>query len=228
MNHQTIEEEPVWKAIRQAKILPIIKSFVWLAAHGALLTNKESTRRHLALDASCRICNNEEEDINHILRLCPTASTLWVELVKEEKLEEFLALGINEWILKNLTSSFCFAKEEEAWVKLYLEQSYGTFGNKEINGSLRLNGPNGVTACGGVIRDEKGEWIMGFHKAIEICSILEAELWGVLEGMKIAWELVWYYVADMIRKDWNIQAAHTLRKGNKIADEMVKLGRKGD
>ncbi|KAE8711272.1 hypothetical protein F3Y22_tig00110299pilonHSYRG00110 [Hibiscus syriacus] len=251
----------------------------------------ERTRRHLALDARCRICNHEEEDINHILRLCPTANTLWVVLIKEEKLEQFLALGIKEWILKKLTSPFYFYKKEEVWVTLFgailwnlwkqrnqqifapevleretilecsrplvmeTNRAIDSLGDSktieyiqdrsEIRwkppppGWLKLNsngfvsGPNGVAACGREIRDDKGEWIMGFHKAMGTCSVLEVDnkkVWKHLQaaGQKDLESTVWYYVANIIRKDWDIQAAHTLHEGNIIANEMAKLGREGD
>ncbi|KAK8617153.1 hypothetical protein V6N13_117120 [Hibiscus sabdariffa] len=47
--------------------------------------------------------------------------------------------------------------------------------------------PNGVDGI--VIRDEMGAWIVGFSKFIGICSTLEVELWGVLEGLHLAWRL---------------------------------------
>ncbi|MBA0602718.1 hypothetical protein Gorai_002889, partial [Gossypium raimondii] len=34
-----------------------------------------------------------------------------------------------------------------------------------------------VFDCKGVMRDTKGNWILGFSKFLEICSVLEAELW---------------------------------------------------
>ncbi|KAE8653806.1 hypothetical protein F3Y22_tig00117056pilonHSYRG00225 [Hibiscus syriacus] len=37
--------------------------------------------------------------------------------------------------------------------------------------------------CGGVLRDEKGRWKTGFFKFIGTCKTVEAELWGVLEGL---------------------------------------------
>ncbi|KAE8678718.1 hypothetical protein F3Y22_tig00111402pilonHSYRG00150 [Hibiscus syriacus] len=39
--------------------------------------------------------------------------------------------------------------------------------------------------CGGVIRSSNGGWMIGFSKAIDICSIVEAELWGIHEGLSM-------------------------------------------
>ncbi|KAL5777521.1 hypothetical protein ACOSP7_010447 [Xanthoceras sorbifolium] len=44
---------------------------------------------------------------------------------------------------------------------------------------------NGIISTGGVIRDHKKNWVRGFSINIGGGSILEAELWGVLEGLKM-------------------------------------------
>jgi hypothetical protein len=40
-----------------------------------------------------------------------------------------------------------------------------------------------------IIRDHIGNWLGGFAKHIDICSTFTAELWGVLEGLCLAWRL---------------------------------------
>lgn len=44
---------------------------------------------------------------------------------------------------------------------------------------------SGLSAAGGVIRDNKGEWILGYNRFLGECSIATAELWGVLDGLLI-------------------------------------------
>ncbi|KAK8997530.1 hypothetical protein V6N11_012087 [Hibiscus sabdariffa] len=46
----------------------------------------------------------------------------------------------------------------------------------------------GFATCGGVIRNNVGDWLLGFHRKIGVCSVLEAELWGVAEGLRLAWD----------------------------------------
>ncbi|KAL4386745.1 hypothetical protein GQ457_09G012620 [Hibiscus cannabinus] len=46
---------------------------------------------------------------------------------------------------------------------------------------------SGMASCGGVFRDHMGEWILGFSKFIGVCSVVDAELWGVLVGLESAW-----------------------------------------
>ncbi|KAF7836853.1 putative disease resistance protein RGA3 [Senna tora] len=43
----------------------------------------------------------------------------------------------------------------------------------------------GLAGCGGIIRDNKGLWMGGFHSFIGSCSSLDAELWGILRGMML-------------------------------------------
>ncbi|CAJ2661468.1 unnamed protein product [Trifolium pratense] len=43
-----------------------------------------------------------------------------------------------------------------------------------------------IAGCGGVLRGNNVEWIFGFSKNIGICSAYVAELWGVLECLKLA------------------------------------------
>ncbi|KAK2422286.1 Polynucleotidyl transferase, ribonuclease H superfamily protein [Trifolium repens] len=44
-----------------------------------------------------------------------------------------------------------------------------------------------VAGCGGILRNNAGEWCGGFAKHLGKCSAFVAELWGVLEGLQYAW-----------------------------------------
>jgi hypothetical protein len=51
-------------------------------------------------------------------------------------------------------------------------------------GWIRLNtggatGGNSVSGCGGILRNDRGEWICGFSKCMGVCSVFVAELWGI-------------------------------------------------
>ncbi|MCI88056.1 ribonuclease H protein, partial [Trifolium medium] len=43
--------------------------------------------------------------------------------------------------------------------------------------------------CGGVIRGNQGEWLGDFVKGVGYCNAFVAELWGVLEGLRLAQRL---------------------------------------
>ena len=46
----------------------------------------------------------------------------------------------------------------------------------------------GISGAGGVLRDSNGAWIQGFSVNLGASSILEAELWGIFWGLKLAWD----------------------------------------
>lgn len=43
-----------------------------------------------------------------------------------------------------------------------------------------------LAACGGLIRNYKGEWIVGFHRDLGACSITEVELLAIKTGLHLA------------------------------------------
>lgn len=105
-----------------------------------------------------------------------------------------------------------------------------------------------LASCGGLIRDENGVWKGGFARKVGSCLILEAELWGLVEGLKLAWSLGFRCVevemdslvavnlvkdADsnvdvgggliqiilgLLRRRWEIMVLHIFREGNRAAD----------
>lgn len=48
---------------------------------------------------------------------------------------------------------------------------------------------NGTTGAGGVLRNSSGEWIHGFTHHIGSGEILQAEVWGIFIGLKMAMDL---------------------------------------
>lgn len=54
-----------------------------------------------------------------------------------------------------------------------------------IGGATRGNSMSG---CGGILRNDRGEWTCGFSKCMGVCSIFVAEFWRVFKGLKIARE----------------------------------------
>nr|WMB96745.1 hypothetical protein [Solanum melongena] len=54
-----------------------------------------------------------------------------------------------------------------------------------VDGSVNNN--TGIATSGGLVRDAQANWVCGFVQKIGIASILEAELWGILQGLKLCW-----------------------------------------
>ncbi|KAL4334258.1 hypothetical protein GQ457_07G016440 [Hibiscus cannabinus] len=101
------------------------------------------------------------------------------------------------------------------------------------------------------LRNHHGEWIVGFSKSIWFCSTIEAELWGIYECLKYAWELgidrLWlesdcgsviqvlkdrevrhsisiiHYIWDLLDKQWEVHLLVISRDSNKVADSLAHL-----
>ncbi|MBA0566669.1 hypothetical protein Golob_011466, partial [Gossypium lobatum] len=43
----------------------------------------------------------------------------------------------------------------------------------------------GSIAAGGFLRNENGEWIIDFNRFLGECSVFDAELWGILDGLSL-------------------------------------------
>ncbi|KAE8711340.1 hypothetical protein F3Y22_tig00110295pilonHSYRG00009 [Hibiscus syriacus] len=109
-----------------------------------------------------------------------------------------------------------------------------------------------LATCGGLIRDAQGEWIVGFAKPIRACSVLDAELWGVFEGMTLAWNQgvrdviietdnkevlnllkqgeamkglssMTTDIAELIKRQWRVSCNFVPREEKRIADELAKM-----
>jgi ribonuclease HI len=110
---------------------------------------------------------------------------------------------------------------------------------------------NGVIGCVGVVRGSVGEWVHGFRKIIGRGEIYIAELWGVLEGMRLARRMNFYKVevrinslgivkdinrkqaykmcgralirkiVDLLEHDWEVIFKHN-REANHLADALAK------
>ncbi|KAL4386881.1 hypothetical protein GQ457_09G018920 [Hibiscus cannabinus] len=100
-------------------------------------------------------------------------------------------------------------------------------------------------------------WIVGFSKRIGICTILEAELWGIYEGLLAAWSVgsqfllvesdcleainlinnrgapdvvlsMIHSISALLNRSWCVQFSHIVRDGNHAADWMAKLAPSDD
>ncbi|KAH1089937.1 hypothetical protein J1N35_017194 [Gossypium stocksii] len=47
------------------------------------------------------------------------------------------------------------------------------------------NTARGFAADGGCVRDHNGKWVIGFAKYLGNCTVLEAKLWGILDGLNL-------------------------------------------
>lgn len=55
-----------------------------------------------------------------------------------------------------------------------------------VDASIRDCGTK--VGCGGAIRDHHGNFVIGFAQKLDLCSVLEAELWDLFyHGLSLAW-----------------------------------------
>ncbi|MBA0655700.1 hypothetical protein Goklo_008154, partial [Gossypium klotzschianum] len=61
---------------------------------------------------------------------------------------------------------------------------------------------------GGIMRYQNGGWILGFNRFFKNCSVFDAELWGILDGLALLMDRGYDNV--LIQTD-NLEAAKTIQ-----------------
>lgn len=114
------------------------------------------------------------------------------------------------------------------------------------DGMVRRN--NTEAGCGAVIRDSKGGWIIGCTRSLGVCTTFKAEIWGILDGMRLAKKMNFSKVIvecdsmaavqiiksnnnggdgttgmigvirNMLKEEWDVQIIHAYREANRCAD----------
>ncbi|CAN1254624.1 Putative ribonuclease H protein At1g65750 [Linum perenne] len=123
-----------------------------------------------------------------------------------------------------------------------------------LNSDGSLYTTNNAAAAGGVIRDGNGRFIKAFAANLGICSIMRAELRGIVEGMKLAWDLgirklmiqtdskaaadmlsvpgnstsrhasLLQQFSELLSREWCVSVHHIFREANFAADYLANLG----
>ncbi|MFQ6668200.1 hypothetical protein Gotur_033941 [Gossypium turneri] len=82
-----------------------------------------------------------------------------------------VATGVEIGVLARRQSINMFVNGERSWICL------------NFNGVVKLDFE--LVVFGGVLKDRHGGWILGFNKSLGHYSVFNAELWGVLDGLRI-------------------------------------------
>ncbi|KAL4302224.1 hypothetical protein GQ457_10G026540 [Hibiscus cannabinus] len=101
----------LWGVIWRLPVPQRVRTFMWLAVLGKILTNHERLRRHLADSDTCSLCHDDIEDVVHVLRDCVRARSIWTQVIKTSKHPEFDSLSTRDWFIGMLTRSKEFAIE---------------------------------------------------------------------------------------------------------------------
>ncbi|KAE8671064.1 hypothetical protein F3Y22_tig00111996pilonHSYRG00033 [Hibiscus syriacus] len=180
--------ERVWKTIASYCTLPRIKCCIWISSKERLLNNVKRAWRLMSTYTNYVSCGALAEDVNHILRTCPSALLLWINLIRPSQLEDFLTCNLQEWIRRNPEGDSYRGDTKTFGVSHSTKlQSQRSLTPATINTDGAHNITTGEAACGRVIRDCRGNWKSGFSKRVGICSSMEAKLWGIFEVLRIAW-----------------------------------------
>ncbi|KAL5818299.1 hypothetical protein ACOSQ4_022141 [Xanthoceras sorbifolium] len=153
----------------------------------------------------------------------------WWEANNSTKLESEAVLKIIVWI-----------PPQQGWFKLNIDGSRET--------------AEGNIAAGGIIRDDAKNWVLGFALNRGKGSIMDAELWGIYEGLLLCWKAGFKKIivesdskeaVDLINTnsndnspflsiilgckkllegDWSCSIIHTFREANRVADRLAKIG----
>lgn len=120
-----------------------IKVLLWTIMKGRILTNAERARRHLTVDKTCPICQEEEETIKHLLWDCTAAREAW----------RFTSSPINyafrqndtlaSWIKRNISSKD-WTVDHTAWGPRFAFMIWGLWKsrNKLVFNGIWANGRN--------------------------------------------------------------------------------------
>ncbi|KAG8493011.1 hypothetical protein CXB51_012640 [Gossypium anomalum] len=79
-----------------------------------------------------------------------------------------------------------------------------------LNTDGSVNYENMFAAAGGLLRDQKGAWIVGYTRYLGICEVIVSELWGILHGLQIALDRGFRKVT--IRTD-NLEVVNLIQEG---------------
>ncbi|XP_019173838.1 PREDICTED: uncharacterized protein LOC109169412 [Ipomoea nil] len=104
------------------------------------------------------------------------------------------------------------ANEQVGWTK----PSRG-WHKLNVDGSCK---GDGMAGCGGLIRDEAGEYCAGFSSSVGRCQVLEAEAWGVFHGLRLARE---EGCAKLLVESDSKQLIDKLRKKDKASSKVCNI-----
>ncbi|KAK0606978.1 hypothetical protein LWI29_007229 [Acer saccharum] len=256
-----------WDFIWKLKLPPRVAYFLWTLLHGKLLTNCNRAARGISSDVTCMRCMVGCEDIEHIFRGCSVSLGIWENINKGvTKTDEFLAV-----FNPSVKLPFCLGKFIWKFVVDWMEANTDLDKDIVMKNCLvswsppaidwikvNVDGsqtPNlGNIAAGGVVRYHRKLWMVGFALNKGTGSVLKAELWGILKGLKLVWKNGFKKViveSDsqvamalinnntplchplfsiieackvLLNKDWSCKIQHVYWESNRVADSLTNLG----
>ncbi|KAG8474708.1 hypothetical protein CXB51_031207 [Gossypium anomalum] len=86
------------------------------------------------------------------------------------------------------------------------------------------------TTVGGVVRNRNGKWIISYNRFLGSCSVFEAKLWGILDGINLLIDcgldnVMTHYNSIEVTSHWNIY--YIPREENQEADNLARMAHSG-
>ncbi|KAH9660103.1 putative ribonuclease H protein [Citrus sinensis] len=201
--------------------------FLWLLLHGRLKTRKELHKRHLVVSTQYDRCGGLVEDILHTLRDCVTARRVRTHEILRYSHQPLLGKQqrVETMIRGKAPTRLCISLNTD--------------------GARKGSGHAGAS---GLIRDFNGNWLMGFTVNLGMCSVLSAGLWGLLHGLRVAWDhgfrrlqvgvdnksivhllerahpsanenaILVKVIQELLARDWIVHMEHVYKEANSDAD----------
>ncbi|KAF7842236.1 hypothetical protein G2W53_004534 [Senna tora] len=171
----------VWRCLVPERVC----TFIWLMAHGKVLTNSHRMHRNMTMDATCPRCGRENEIVIHDLRDYHVSNGDDLFFAAWYSISDIIAAAEN--------NTKPMASPKVIRMIRWISPERDRF--KCNTDGLVLEGVN-IEACGGVICDSSGLFLMGFSQNLDSrCATMTGTCVSVMctvkpIGLPTAW-LVW-------------------------------------
>ncbi|XVF62794.1 hypothetical protein PTKIN_Ptkin09bG0036900 [Pterospermum kingtungense] len=105
----SVHTDKFWEVIWHLQVPNRVRSFLWIVKHKRIMCNVERLRRGFTTNGGCAFCHSDVEDIDHILRGCPKARKVWVEVLPVGEIQTHQSLCFDNWLQYNLLNSMKIA-----------------------------------------------------------------------------------------------------------------------
>ncbi|MFQ6649958.1 hypothetical protein Gotur_022468 [Gossypium turneri] len=164
-------KETMWHLPWKYQVPQRVPFFLWLAFKQQLLTNTERVHRGLRHNS---VCGHISEDVIHAIRDCPAARSIW-----HQEHDSDIIKGSYSWAKQYISVSRRHVTEVCGATPCSILSESGVCLNTE--GSVRHD--DGFAVVGGFVRDHYKKWLFEFNRYLGSCSVFDAELWGILDGL---------------------------------------------
>lgn len=96
------DDDRIWQRIWKLDTLQRCRTFMWLVAQNKILTNAERTKRKMSTDSSCSWCQENSEDVIHVLRDCNETKKVWQYLIPRNMQQHFFNMNSTQWLRTNI------------------------------------------------------------------------------------------------------------------------------